>query len=182
MAARLQPLKGVDLAIEALAQVELAHRPTLVISGTAAEDHSGYESELRECVALLGVQDNVRFIGACARGCLARTLRRSLAVLVPSHTETFGLIALEAAASGVPVIASDVSGLREAVLDGETGLLIAGRDPASWAAVIESLVTDPEYAARLGQAGRRRALTLSWQRAVDGLEKEYDEVVEEFYA
>ncbi|RTE48208.1 glycosyltransferase [Actinobaculum sp. 352] len=182
VAARLQPLKGIDLAIEAVARVEPKRRPPLVISGTAAEDYSGYESALREGVARLGLHDDVRFIGACARGCLARTLRRSLAVLVPSHTETFGLIALEAAASGVPVIASEVSGLREAVVHGKTGLLVPNRDPASWAAAIESLVNDPDYAARLGDAGRRRALTLSWQRAVDGLEKVYDEVVEEFYA
>jgi D-inositol-3-phosphate glycosyltransferase len=97
---------------------------------------------------------------------------------VTSHTETFGLVALEASASGIPVIARDTGGLREAVLDGKTGVLVEGDDPARWAEVIESLLADPERAERMGAAARQHALACSWDSSAEHLLTVYRELLD----
>jgi D-inositol-3-phosphate glycosyltransferase len=168
-AARLQPLKGLDLAIEAVAGVPAALRPALVIAGEASADFDGYVDELRALAHDLGVADGVHFIGPQTRDDLAALLRESRIVLVPSHSETYGLVALEAAASGVPVIASASGGLSEAVVDGSTGLVLSSRHPERWADAIADLLRDDDRAAALGRAGRARAETLSWGHSADRL-------------
>jgi D-inositol-3-phosphate glycosyltransferase len=90
-------------------------------------------------------------------------------VLVPSHSETYGLVALEAAASGVPVVAADSGGLREAVVDGTTGMVVEGRDPQVWSEAMSEVFTDEGFAARLGAAARERASGLDWSRSARGL-------------
>ncbi|MCG2798231.1 MAG: glycosyltransferase [Cellulomonas sp.] len=174
VAARLQPLKGIDLAIEAVAALcdrlgPDGERPELVVSGAASADFDGYVDELVALATGLGVADRVRFLGPQSRTDLARLMRTSRLVLVPSHSETYGLVALEAAASGVPVVAAASGGLREAVVDGATGLVIDGRDPQVWAAAMHRVFTDHALAERLGQAGRRRAQDLDWSRSARGL-------------
>ena len=168
-AARLQPLKGLDLAIEAVAGVPAPVRPQLVIAGEASADFDGYVDELRALAHDLGVADGVHFIGPQTRDDLAALLRESRIVLVPSHSETYGLVALEAAASGVPVIASASGGLSEAVVDGTTGVVLASREPARWADAIADLLRDDDRATALGRAGRARAETLSWAHSADRL-------------
>ena len=143
-AARLQPLKGADLAIRALAAMPRALRPTLVISGDASPDFSDYRSRLTGLIETTGLTDRVVLIGSRPHTELAKLMRHAEVFLVPSHSETFGLVALEAAASGVPVIASAAGGLREAVVHSETGLLMLQRDPVAWARGLESLLTQPE--------------------------------------
>jgi D-inositol-3-phosphate glycosyltransferase len=109
------------------------------------------------------------FDGALRRSELAERIRRATILLVTSHTETFGLVALEASASGIPVIARDTGGLREAVLNGTTGLLVEGDDPTAWAGAIERLLGDPELASRMGTAARQHALASSWGSSADCL-------------
>jgi D-inositol-3-phosphate glycosyltransferase len=87
-------------------------------------------------------------------------------VLVPSHSETYGLIALEAAASGVPVVATPTGGLRESVTE-RTGILISSRDPEEWARSLSTLIADPDAADRLSRSARDFALTRSWLRAAE---------------
>lgn len=178
VAARLQPLKGIDLAIEAVAALDArlterfgarAQRPELVVSGAASADFDGYLDELSALAAALGIADRVRFLGPQSRTSLAALMRGSRLVLVPSHSETYGLVALEAAASGVPVVAADSGGLREAVVDGTTGLVVAGRDPQVWAEAMLEVFTDDGFAARLGASARERALGLDWSRSARGL-------------
>jgi len=94
-------------------------------------------------------------------------------VLVPSHSETYGLVALEAAASGVPVVAQGTGGLREAVLDGDTGLLIESRDPQVWAAALTEVLSDPALAERLSLAARARAESFDWPRSAASLVSAY---------
>jgi D-inositol-3-phosphate glycosyltransferase len=169
VAGRLQPLKGLDLAIEALAAVPEQLRPELVIAGDASADFDGYIDELTRLAARHGIADGVRFVGPRSRVELAALFRGARVVLVPSHSETFGLVALEAAASGVPVIAQGTGGLREAVLAGDTGLIIESRDPREWAAALTEVLADPELARRLSLAARARAEIFNWPRSAQSL-------------
>lgn len=163
VAARLEPLKGIDLAIEILERIPAETRPRLVISGAPTAGFDGYDHELHRLVQEAGLRNDVWFAGPLSREELARAMRRARAVLIPSHSETYGLVALEAAACGTPAIASHVGGLGDAVIHGTTGLLIEGRDPQEWAAELLSLLTDAEYRARLGAAASNRARSLTWE-------------------
>ena len=162
VAARLEPLKGIDLAIAALAALPATDRPELVIAGGPTTGHESYPAELRSLAAEAGI--TAYFVGPQSRSDLAALLRGARMLLVPSHSETFGLVALEAAASGVPVVAMRSGGLVEAVEHGTTGLLIDSRDPSSWTDAIGRLLADPAMATALGTAGRQRALTFPWRR------------------
>jgi D-inositol-3-phosphate glycosyltransferase len=173
VAGRLQPLKGLDLAIEALAAVPEHLRPELVIAGDASADYDGYIDELTRLAAAHGIADGVRFVGPRSRVDLAALFRGARVVLVPSHSETFGLVALEAAASGVPVVAQGTGGLREAVLAGDTGLIIESRDPRDWAAALTEVLGDPELARRLSLAARARAEIFDWPRSAAALVEVY---------
>jgi D-inositol-3-phosphate glycosyltransferase len=161
-AARLQPLKGADLAIAALAHVPPELRPRLVLAGEASADFVGYTTSLRALVEAHGLADQVTFLGPQPRAELARLLRGAQLVLVPSHSETFGLVALEAAASGVPVIAAASGGLREAVAHGETGQLMDSRAPQDWGRAITLLLSDPARRATQGTIARVHARRFDW--------------------
>jgi D-inositol-3-phosphate glycosyltransferase len=169
VAARLQPLKGLDLAIEAIAAVPADVRPELVVSGDASADFDGYIDELSELARLRGIGESVHFIGPQSRKALAELLRQARVVLIPSHSETYGLVALEAAASRVPVVAAASGGLREAVVDGVTGIVLDSRDPGVWARAIARLLTDGDEARALSSRARARAETLSWSRSAEAL-------------
>ena len=161
-AARLQPLKGPDLAIGALAHVDPSIRPHLVVAGDASADFASYAAELDRLVGDLGLAGQVSFVGPQPREQLARLLRGARIALVPSHSETFGLVALEAAASGTPVIAASAGGLREAVAHGETGQLMDSREPADWGRAITLLLTAPGLLARMGTVARVHARRFDW--------------------
>lgn len=170
---RLHPLKGFDLAIAAVAAIPSERRPVLRIVGSPPPDGDDYVRGLHEAIAEAGMISTAAFEGALRRGELAERFRAASLVLVPSHSETFGLVALEAAASGLPVIARDAGGLREAVVDGVTGVLVAGDDPAPWAVAIERLLGDPELAEQMGEAARAHALARSWSASAERLEAAY---------
>lgn len=174
---RLHPLKGFDLAIEAIAQLPHAERPTLRIVGAPPPDGDDYARALHESVVAHGMLSTTAFEGALRRRELAERIRSASLMLVPSHTETFGLVALEAAASGVPVIARDAGGLREAVVAGTTGVLIAGDDPEVWASTIREMLADGPGLKRMGDAARAHALQRSWQASADRLVEVYREVI-----
>ncbi|QIK63436.1 glycosyltransferase family 1 protein [Leucobacter viscericola] len=170
---RLHPLKGFDLAIEAVAAIPEDSRPVLRIVGAPPPDGDDHARELHEAVARHGMIATTAFDGALRRGELAERIRRATILLIPSHTETFGLVALEASASGIPVIARDTGGLREAVLNGETGVLVSGDDPADWAGAIEKLLADPELLASMGAKAREHALSTSWESSAEHLLEAY---------
>lgn len=173
VAGRLHPLKGFDLAIEALAAMPASTRPELRIAGEPSADLADYRRQLDDLARERGVADDVRFIGPQPRPEFARLVREAAVMLVPSHSETYGLVAIEAAASGVPVVASAAGGLCEAVDDGVTGLLVPERDPALWAAAIGRVLGDPAYAARLAAAGRRHAEAHGWYSSGHALARVY---------
>lgn len=178
VAARLEPLKGLDLAIDALAEIPGPHRPDLVIAGGPSADEE-YPGTLARRAAEHGVTDRVTFLGPVSRSALADLLRGARMLLVPSHSETYGLVALEAAAAGVPVIAASTGGLREAVIDGTTGLLLDSRDPSTWGCAIERLATDDVMASRLGRAGRAHAEDRSWEASAARMIAAYRDVIAE---
>jgi D-inositol-3-phosphate glycosyltransferase len=165
-AARIEPLKGLDLAISTIAQIDDEHRPDLVIAGGPTGGYEWYLDELHALVRDLQVSDRVRFAGPKSREELAELLSHASAVLIPSHSETYGLVALEAAASGVPVLAAPAGGLCEAVND-RTGIIAESRDPAVWAEHLVRLLTDAAYADRLAVTARGFAETRSWARTTD---------------
>lgn len=172
-AARLQPLKGPDLAVRTLAALPPGQRPRLVIAGQASVDFSWYAQELRDLADELGVADEVLYIGSQDRDQLAALLRGACLLLNPSRSETYGLINLEASASGVPVIATRAGGMVESVDDQVTGVLLDSRDPAVWAETVQGFLDDPDRRARCGQAGRAFAAQRGWDVVAAELEAVY---------
>ena len=164
----IEPLKGQELAIRALAAMP-SPRPLLAIIGEPTPGDESYFLRLRELVAELGLVSDVRFIGALGRDEMAFFLANSIVTLVPSYTETFGLVALEAASSGTPVVAMRVGGISECVIDGETGVLLDTRDPEEWARTLTELIADTSLRDRLGAAARARAEGLGWGAAATGV-------------
>ena len=169
VAGRLDPLKGFDLAIAAIALVADELRPELVVAGEESVDYLHYPAELRALAEARGVASCVRFVGPQSRVDLAKLLREAALVLIPSHSETYGLVALEAAASGTPVVAAAAGGLREAVVDGVTGIVLASREPGVWADALSRILESPALSSSLSTTARVRATGLSWPHSADGL-------------
>lgn len=161
-AARLQPLKGPDLALETLARIAPEVRPHLVIAGEVSADFADYHTEIERLAHRLGIAGDVVYSGSRPRPEFAAMMRGARLVLVPSHSETFGLVALEAAASGVPVVASGAGGLTESVLDGRTGVVLSTRDPQAWADALTRLLTDEREHERLAFGGLARVQGQDW--------------------
>lgn len=164
---RIQPLKAPDVVIQATAAL-VAQSPglrdrlvTVVCGGPSG---AGVErlDELRKLAASLGVTDLVRFEPPATRAELAQWYRAADLVCVPSYSESFGLVAVEAQASGTPVVAADVGGLRTAVADGVSGLLIPGHNPHLWANTIEDLLTTPRQLEALATNARKHATNFGW--------------------
>jgi D-inositol-3-phosphate glycosyltransferase len=177
VAGRIQPLKDQELAIRVLAAVH-ANRgwaPLLVIAGEASDD--GYRRHLERTALELGVASDVRFAQALDRETLADLFAAATLTLVTSRSETFGLVALESAASGTPVVGYRSTGLVDSVADGESGVLVDGRDPADWAAVVSGLLDDPDRLARLGVSARGHAEGFTWATAAASLLAVYEALV-----
>lgn len=175
---RLQPLKGPDVAVRTLAEVRRTHADArlLVLGGVSGtgEGRSG-PAELRELAEELGVAEAVAFAAARPHDHLVHIYRAADVVLVPSRTESFGLVALEAQACGTPVVAADVGGLSAVVAGG--GTLVGGHDPADHAAAVVAYLDDRELLAATREAGRRWAVSCSWDRTVGGLLQVYGRVL-----
>ncbi|MFC5337352.1 glycosyltransferase [Leucobacter denitrificans] len=175
---RVQPLKGQDLAIRAMGEFartypELAASTELVIAGEPTPGAEAYANNLRELCAEYSILDRVRFLPAQTREQAAELLASSALVLVPSHSETFGLTALEAGASGVPILAGGHTGLVEAAPDGVAGVHLADRDPHNWGRGIAALIADPHRRAALGQSARHHAEQHNWAAHAEALERIY---------
>ncbi len=163
-AARLQPLKAADIAIAALAQVPDTERPDLVVVGQTSADFRGYEAELHQMVAQLNLEEFVTFLPGQDRASLARFMRHAALVLVPSHSETFGLVALEASSSGTPVLAAAAGGLTEAICNTHTGVLVPEHETAAWGRELTALLRDEDRRRQMGLRGRERALEMTWSK------------------
>jgi D-inositol-3-phosphate glycosyltransferase len=182
---RLERLKGVDVAIKALALLrDRAHEDLrLIVLGEDVRDGEESEKERLKAVASsLGVRDRVDFLGSVAHHELPYFYAAADALVMPSYSESFGLVALEAQACGRPVVASGVSGLRSVVRDEVSGYLIDDHDPAIYADRIGRLLADPELAQQMGRRGRLLAQRFSWTRTADRLEELFETVIESGHA
>ncbi len=176
-AGRLEPLKGPDTLLDAFAILqERGPQARLLFVGEASSEGArvGQRKEMQARVEALGLTARVSFLGAQPQDRLALLYCLADVVVMPSHTESFGLVALEAQACGTPVVAAAVGGLRDIISDRHTGHLVAGRNPADYADAIRRVLTDPpEVAQEMRQAAWRRAQRFSWERTVDILMPEY---------
>lgn len=160
---RIQPLKGQELAIRAIAALPPAGRPRLVLVGEpSGRSGAAYLRDLEGRVAADALENDVVFTGALSREATAAVLREADVALIPSHSESYGLVALEAAASGIPVVASRAPGLEDAVVDGITGVLVDGRDPAVWAARLGRMLRDPRLRTTMAAASVAHARSHDW--------------------
>jgi D-inositol-3-phosphate glycosyltransferase len=166
---RLQPLKGPDVALAAFARLEMPGSRLLVVGGPSGPHGEEEAARLRAAAAEVRLEDRVSFIPPVAHRELAAYYRAADVLVVPSRSETFGLVAAEAQACGLPVVAAAVGGLTHAVADGESGLLVSGWDPAEHAAALRRLLTDPDLAARLSAGAVAHAEQFSWPATADRL-------------
>ncbi len=166
-AGRIQPLKGPDLLLAAAALMvdrdpSLRHRLVVAVVGGPSGSGLEHPESLVMLAAQLGISDLVRFAPPATQAELADWYRAASVVAVPSRSESFGLVALEAQACGTPVVAAAVGGLRTAVADGASGLLVPGHEPAAWASALTSLVVDESARMRLAAGARLHAHRFGW--------------------
>ncbi|MGW1980097.1 D-inositol-3-phosphate glycosyltransferase [Streptomyces sp. NPDC001889] len=169
-AGRIQPLKAPDILLHAVALL-LAGDPSLrsrlhvpVVGGPSGSGLAKPEG-LQKLAARLGIADVVHFHPPVSQETLADWFRAASALVMPSYSESFGLVAIEAQAAGTPVVAARVGGLPVAVRDGRTGILIEGHDPAEYARALHRLLTNPPLAARMGAEAARHAESFGWDTA-----------------
>ncbi|WP_442911072.1 D-inositol-3-phosphate glycosyltransferase [Kitasatospora sp. NBC_01266] len=166
-AGRIQPLKGPEVllgAVSALLERRPELRERLVVPVVGGPSGTGLARPLglQKLAAQLGIGDVVRFHPPVGQAELAQWYRAATLLAMPSYSESFGLVALEAQACGTPVVAAAVGGLPVAVRDGRTGTLVRGHEPADWARALEPYVTDPELVARQGEAAAEHAAGFGW--------------------
>jgi D-inositol-3-phosphate glycosyltransferase len=172
---RIQPLKGLDVAVAALAEIAV-RRPDallLVVGGASGLDGSTEVEKVHALIEELGLVDNVQHVDPQPHHLLSTYYRAADVVVVPSRSESFGLVALEAAACGTPVVAAAVGGLRTLVEHGRTGLLVDSRDPGEFATAIESILDDESVAGWFSTTAAERALDYRWSTTAARLRRLY---------
>lgn len=169
---RLQPLKGLDTLLRAAALVRQQHPmlQVLIIGGGVDVGDVHEEEELgrlRALAAALGLTEHVVFLKAQPQETLAQYYAAADVFVMPSHYESFGMVALEAMACGTPVVASEVGGLASTVLHEHTGLLAPVGDAEAFAAAMKRLLASPSLRTLWGQASVQRAQNYAWPRVVE---------------
>jgi len=170
---RIQPLKGADVAVRALAHLR---RPDAVLVIVGGASGVGGEQEVEKLAAVVDehdLGDRVRFVAPQPHHVLSSYYRAADVVLVPSRSESFGLVALEAAACGTPVVASAVGGLLTLVDHGHTGFLVPGRDAEVFAAYADELLSNERLAWEMGVSAAERAAGYTWSVAAARLRRLY---------
>ncbi|MFZ6004265.1 MAG: glycosyltransferase [Actinomycetota bacterium] len=173
---RIQPLKGLDVAVRALAALDDPTATLVVVGGASGREGAAEVERIDKLVADLGVTDQVRFVAPVPHHLLSTYYRSADVCLVPSRSESFGLVALEAAACGTPVVAAAVGGLRTLVEHERTGFLVEGRDPAAFAAYAQEILAVPTVAADLATHAAVRARDYTWSTAAARLRRIYGDI------
>ncbi len=168
---RLEPLKGLDNLIRAVASID--HPEPITLSVVGGDENSQEKTRLQTLVTQLQLAQSVRFVGAVSQDDLPIHYNSADVCVLPSHYESFGLAALEAAACGRPVVASEVGGLPTIVDSGTTGFLVPPKRIDVMAERLCELLNDDLLRSRMGAAARRHAETLSWDRSADSLLASY---------
>jgi len=179
---RIQPHKGPEVLIRAVAEM-LNHSPHLrpklitIIMGGASGTGLGEVERLKDLVSWLNISDVVRFENPVPRAQIPQWYRAADLVCVPSYSESFGLVALEAQACGTPVVATAVGGLRTAVADGISGVLVDGHDPRAWSSVLARLIQEPQRRVLLSMGAIEHASHFGWDTTARGTLDIYDRII-----
>ena len=179
---RIQPHKGPEVLIRAVAEM-LNHSPHLrpklitIIMGGASGSGLGEVERLKDLVSWLNISDVVRFENPVPRTQIPQWYRAADLVCVPSYSESFGLVALEAQACGTPVVATAVGGLRTAVADGISGVLVDGHDPRAWSSVLARLIQEPQRRVLLSMGAIEHASHFGWDATARGTLDIYDRII-----
>lgn len=182
---RIQPLKAPDIALKAAAEVkkrfpEIATRIKVLICGGLSGSGTEEKYSLSNLASELSISDDVCFLQPLPPEELAALYRTADVILVPSHSESFGLVALEASATGTPVIAAAVGGLVTSVKDNISGLLVGNHDPATWAEKIADIALRPTFRNELSSGGIEHAQRFSWQITAQNLADSYERSIFDF--
>ena len=179
---RIQPHKGPEVLIRATSEL-VKHsphmRPQLIVNiiGGASGANTEEVERLKELSTWLNIDDVVHFAPPVPRADLAHWYRAADLVCVPSYSESFGLVALEAQACGTPVVATAIGGLRTAVADGISGVLVDGHDPKAWSSVIARLLQEPQRRVLLSMGALEHASHFGWDATARGTLDIYDQVI-----
>ena len=179
---RIQPHKGPEVLIRATSELVkhsplLRHKLIVNIMGGASGANTEEVDRLKELATWLAIDDVVRFAPPVPRADLTQWYRAADLVVVPSYSESFGLVALEAQACGTPVVATAVGGLRTAVADGISGVLVDGHDPKAWSSVIARLLQEPQRRVLLSMGAIEHASHFGWDATARGTLDIYDQVI-----
>ncbi|WP_243059093.1 D-inositol-3-phosphate glycosyltransferase [Nocardioides sp. SR21] len=171
-AGRIQPLKAPDVLLRAVAVLlerrsDLRSRLVVPIVGGPSGSGLEHPESLAQLASELRLDDVVRFVPPVAQDELARWAAAATLVAVPSYNESFGLVAVEAQATGTPVVAAAVGGLTTVVRDGHSGLLVDGHDPQEWADALGRVVADDDLRVRLEAGALEQARAFSWDRTAE---------------
>ncbi len=183
-AGRIEPLKGIDTLLSAMSLIQ-EHSPeaienvsvTIIGGDPWSDDPTDEMTRLQELRQELGVTDVVTFLGAKDQDVLPNYYAAAEMVVMPSHYESFGLVALESMAMGTPVIASEVGGLAFLVKDGENGFLVPSRDPEALAERIYTLLMDDDRRHQLGAKALEHAQGYAWPKIVQRMIAVYEELI-----
>lgn len=170
-AGRIQPLKGADVAVRVLAAVRDLDAVLLLVGGPSGIDGERELQRLDRLVDELGVRNRIRFVPPQSHGALARYYRAADVCVVPSRTESFGLVALEAQSCGTPVVASAVGGLRHAVAHERSGYLVGCCDAANFVGPVRAVLSNADLRARLSAGAVEHAAGFSWSIAAAKLRR-----------
>jgi D-inositol-3-phosphate glycosyltransferase len=179
---RVQPLKAPDVLVKAAYQFiqnnpQLKNKVRIVICGGLSGTGFDHPDSLIHLVKELHLTENVMFLPPSTREKLAALYQASTLVAVPSYSESFGLVAVEAQACGTPVIATNVGGLKTVVADNLSGLLVNGHDTRTWAEALSQIALNEELANRLQIGARQHASKFSWDKTVEGLVAVYEKAI-----
>ncbi|NUW45801.1 D-inositol-3-phosphate glycosyltransferase [Nonomuraea rhodomycinica] len=179
---RIQPLKAPDVLLRAASRMLIEDpslRGRLIVACVGGPSGNGLARPalLVELAAELGIADVVRLVPPAPQEELADWYRAADVTVVPSYSESFGLVALESQACGTPVAAAAVGGLRTAVRDGVSGVLVDGHDPHEWSRALRRFVTSPRWREHLSSGARTHAAAFGWQATAAHLKDVYAEAV-----
>ena len=179
---RIQPHKGPEVLIRATSELvkhspQLRSRLIVNIIGGASGANTEEVERLKELATWLNIDDVIHFAPPVPRADLVHWYRAADLVCVPSYSESFGLVALEAQACGTPVVATAIGGLRTAVADGISGVLVDGHDPKAWSSVIARLLHEPQRRVLLSMGAIEHASHFGWDTTARGTLDIYDQVI-----
>jgi D-inositol-3-phosphate glycosyltransferase len=174
---RIQPLKGADLAVRCLAALDDPKTTLVIVGGPSGRDGDEELERVHDLAETLGVAERIRWVPPQRHDRLADFYRAADVCIVPSRSESFGLVALEAAACGTPVVAAAVGGLRSLVDHDRTGFLVESREPVEYATLVQRLLDDSVLAGEMGMHAAAQSLRYSWSMTAARLRRLYGDLV-----